>query len=167
MYWSDTAQTGICTGPPNMDTIAMKFAPLDEQMKDPYSVYSYYRNAIKLRNAFPSLAFGTVSLRDDLSDEEIAVYTKSDGIHPEVCIVMNLGGQSDTVDVSALKQQTLAGVLLAGEEEISLQEGKLTVPPYGIAVLKGVIVCIRITFLICTEHCWIFIPMKPGSGYGM
>ena len=34
------------------------------------------------------------------------------------------------------KQQTLAGVLLAGEEEISLQEGKLTVPPYGIAVLK-------------------------------
>lgn len=136
MYWSDTAQTGICTGPPDMDTIAMKFAPLDEQMKDPYSVYSYYRNAIKLRNAFPSLAFGTVSLRDDLSDEEIAVYTKSDGIHPEVCIVMNLGGQSETVDVSALKQQTLAGVLLAGEEEISLQEGKLTVPPYGIAVLK-------------------------------
>ncbi len=49
---------------------------------------------------------------------------------------MNLGGQSETVDVSALKQQTLAGVLLAGEEEISLQEGKLTVPPYGIAVLK-------------------------------
>ena len=136
MYWSDTAQTGICTGPPNMNTIAMKFAPLDEQMKDPYSVYSYYRNAIKLRNAFPSLAFGTVSLRDDLSDEEIAIYTKSDGIHPEVCIVMNLGGQSETVDVSALKQQTLAGVLLAGEEEISLQEGKLTVPPYGIAVLK-------------------------------
>ena len=136
MYWSDTAQTGICTGPPNMDTIAMKFAPLDEQMKDPYSVYNYYRNAIKLRNAFPSLAFGTVSLRDDLFDEEIAIYTKSDGIHPEVCIVMNLGGQSETVDVSALKQQTLAGVLLAGEEEISLQEGKLTVPPYGIAVLK-------------------------------
>lgn len=49
---------------------------------------------------------------------------------------MNLGGQSETVDVSALKQQTLAGVLLAGEEEFSLQEGKLTVPPYGIAVLK-------------------------------
>ena len=55
---------------------------------------------------------------------------------PCLTSLMNLGGQSETVDVSALKQQTLAGVLLAGEEEISLQEGKLTVPPYGIAVLK-------------------------------
>jgi hypothetical protein len=38
MYWSDTAQTGICTGPPNMNTIAMKFASPDEEMKDPYAV---------------------------------------------------------------------------------------------------------------------------------
>jgi len=74
MYWTASAQAeGMCAGPPDMDSFKMKFAPLDEQLKDPFSVFHYVRNAIRIRRAFPVIARGKTILLEELSGDDLCV----------------------------------------------------------------------------------------------
>lgn len=137
MYWSENAEEkGMCKGPEYMDSITMKFGSYETQKDDPLSVVNYYKQAVKIRNAFPVISHGDVIPLDDLSDDHVCVYLKEDGVNPSVLIAINLAEEEKTVDLSSQKNYSkLAAVLNTNTESIQLDGTKLTLPAFSIAVL--------------------------------
>ena len=100
-----------------------------------------------MRNAFPAIARGTTEGVDSLSDDKVAAFFRR---HPEsgdLLIVMNLRADTavkemtgavsaaDGVDSAGIDRGlTLAAVLNTGEEDITYEQGVLTLPGYSIAV---------------------------------
>ena len=75
MYWSDGEFEGM-TGDPDGATFNMKYEPYEKQKEDPYSIYNFMKQTIKLRNIFPQIARGKNELVEELSDKNICVLKK-------------------------------------------------------------------------------------------
>ncbi|MBO4279676.1 MAG: hypothetical protein J5891_07720 [Spirochaetales bacterium] len=137
MYWStDPSAEGMCAGPRDMETVAMKFASLEEQEKDEESVYSFIRQAIRVRRAFPVIACGFTDLAEPSTDS-MALFTKEKEGFDTVLIAVNLSSEAQSADISATGFDTLSAVLNTSEEKITLENGTLTLPSFSIAVLTG------------------------------
>lgn len=134
MYWSAGETEGKCAGPEYMDDIEMKFPAYDEQKDDPYSILNYYQQAVKIRDAFPSVANGMVKIADQCTDSA-AVYEKDDGEHEPVLIAMNISSEPCEIDLSSTEYAKLSAVLAVSEDRITFENGKLVLPAYGTAVL--------------------------------
>ena len=93
----------------------MKFPSAAEQMKDNLSLLTWFREVIRVRNAFPAIARGTTEGVDSLSDDNVAAFIRRDPENGDLLIVM-------------------AAVLNTGEEDITYEQGVLTMPGYSIAV---------------------------------
>ena len=140
MYWSeDPHAEGMCSGPPEMEEVSMKFAPFEDQKDDPDSIYCYVRKAIRLRNTYPAIACGKTGMIEALSGEEVcAVERKAQGTDP-VLLIFNLSEEAVKTELSVSPQAgeytVLSDMLCVGEEQASLEGSELTLPPFGIAVL--------------------------------
>ena len=135
MYWSTEAAPGICSGPPDMDDIEMKFPAYDGQKEDPYSIWNYYRQALHIRNAFPSVADGKVIVWDE-STGTTAVYEKDDGEHEPVLLAINISDQPAEVEVGGSDYRQLAALLTVSQDRVTFADGKLYLPAYAVAILK-------------------------------
>lgn len=134
MQWTDDADAvGMCDGPENMDTVKMKYGSLEDQQNDPLSIYNFYKQVIKLRNIYPSVARGTVTFDNDLSDDDICAITKSYQ-DETVTIVFNISENAKTVDISGNK--AIGGMLTTGTDVVTLKDGKLSMPAYSVVILK-------------------------------
>lgn len=137
MYWSDDPDDkDMCAGPPGMDDIRMKFAPLSEQMKDGKSIYSWFKEVIRVRGSYPAIAGGVTEKADAVCDSNVAAFFRRSETGDDLLIVMNLGGQPAEKDLSQLgKGFRLAESLTADEGKIVYKrKGALTMPAYSIAV---------------------------------
>jgi glycosidase len=160
MYWSDDPKDpDMCAGPPDMDEMSMKFAPAKAQREDGLSLWTWFREVIRVRNAFPAIARGRTEGADSISDDNVAAFFRryaesgADGgssaagaSEGDLLIVMNLradtavkeiSGEASAAggaDGSADNNLTLAAVLNTGEENITYDDGVLTLPGYSIAV---------------------------------
>ena len=132
MQWSSEEN---CLGPKDMDDFDMKYPPLNEQEKNAYSIYNYYKQAIHLRNAFPSITCGKTNIIDELSDQDYVVYQKTYE-DETVYIIISLKDETNTIDLSSLEINELSGVLQTTEEKIELDNKILIIPSYGIAIFK-------------------------------
>ncbi len=137
MYWSDNASAeGMCAGPPNMDEIQMKFPSLEQQMTDDLSLWRWFTEVIRVRNAFPAIARGTTEAVDALSDQSVAAFIRRSENDEDVLVVMNLREHTVTKDLAATGSNLrLAAVLGTNEEHITYESSSLTLPAYSIAVL--------------------------------
>ena len=139
MYWTDeedAEEAGMCAGPPDMDEIKMKFGSLAVQREDPLSVYRYYRHAMHVRAAFPVIAEGRTRTVEELSGEQICVFYKEKEELSPVLVVISTAEEEQRVDLSGLEGSFAMGaVLTTGTESPALEDGTLTLPPFGIAVL--------------------------------
>ena len=150
MYWSDDPDDpDMCAGPPDMDEFPMKFPSVSEQMKDNLSLLTWFREVIRVRNAFPAIARGTTEGVDSLSDDNVAAFMRRDPENGDLLIVMNLRADTavkettgvvsaaDSLDSTGAESSlTLAAVLNTGEEDITYEQGVLTLPGYSIAVFS-------------------------------
>ena len=148
MYWSDDPDDpDMCAGPPDMDEFPMKFSSAAEQMKDNLSLLTWFREVIRVRNAFPAIARGTTEGVDSLSDGNVAAFMRRDPENGDLLIVMNLRtdtavkemtgvvSDADGADSTGAESSlTLAAVLNTGAEDITYEQGVLTLPGYSIAV---------------------------------
>ncbi len=75
--WADDLESGMCSGPKDMDRFKMKYPALDQQAQDPFSIYNYFKSAIRLRNTFPVVARGRTCTVSELSNENICAFTRS------------------------------------------------------------------------------------------
>ena len=140
MYWSeDENALGMCTGPQDMEDFEMKFPSYETQSTDPYSVYNYYRNAIRIRNSFPVIARANTHVLEALSGKEICAFTRAadDSDLEPILILINTSEESVTVTLNgeASEYTELSAVLTVSAEEVVLDGSQLTLPSFGIAVL--------------------------------
>ena len=139
MYWtSDDTAKGMTKGPKDMDVFDMKYDPEDKQVKSDSSILSYVKQAIKLRNSFPAIARGTITLDENASGDDILVITKtpSDSSYEPVVLVYNTGEKSATLKKSDLPDgfTKLSGVLTVDKNKITEKDGTITMPKESIAV---------------------------------
>ena len=138
----------VCDGPPDMEPQAGKFGAVSQQAGDPYSVLNYFRNAIRIRNAFPVIACGRTEPLEELSDQDVGAFLRAaeetggteEAAEP-VLVVFSTSDEERRVDLSAAPDAEgfgqLSAVLTVSEEPVMLESGVLTLPPRGIAVLTA------------------------------
>lgn len=144
MNWGDGEYGDLtCKGPADMDAnISMPYGTLAEQADDSNSIYQYYRNAVRIRNAFPQIARGKTQVITQDNDY-VGVLTKEtdDG---KICIVYNASSEAQQVSLSALKQavndsmdvKKAAAVLKTSEEDITVDAEQMTLPAYSIVIYQ-------------------------------
>lgn len=114
------------------------FPPVDEQLKDEDSILNYYIRAIRLRNENPEILRGTVGICDGEFDSDVCVVTKTYE-DSKIVVIYNLSKEQKqvTVEKSACDYSKIQGyVCNYSSEKPSLDGEEITVPPYGIVVLK-------------------------------
>ena len=120
-----------------MESIKMTNGSLEDQQDDPDSIYNYFKQAIRLRNRYPEIARGIAANVENLSDKNIAAITKTyDG--KTTLLVFNLSQETQKVDISGIDlggEGTIGGMLLTGEDTITLEDNELTLPSYSMALV--------------------------------
>ena len=130
----------MCKGPDGMDSFKMKYPSYEEQAKDPYSIYNYYKSAIKLRNTFPVIARGKTAVVEDLSNDDICAFIRSADEYDDVLVVFNTSEEPVTVSLSSSQDasgcEELVYQLNTREDAVSFNGGELVLPAYSLAVLE-------------------------------
>ncbi|MBD5546611.1 MAG: alpha-amylase [Lachnospiraceae bacterium] len=138
MYFSDDKDmAGMCNGPADMDSVKMKYGSLEEQQPNPYSIYNYYKKAIRIRNAFPAIMKGSVTNLENYSDDTLTVFTKT--YEDEViCIFCNISTEPRTVQISEdiFETEEIAAGLYVDENKAMMEGNELTIPGYGIVIFS-------------------------------
>ena len=135
MYWNDARDNGTTNPPPECELPdEYPFGSLEQQKDDENSVYNYYRKAIEIRNAIPSISHGKTTAEAELNKDCVSAFRKTSELG--TCIVlMNIQEESATVDLSEYEDWMLAASLSADGNPIVLEETTLQLPAYGTAVL--------------------------------
>ncbi len=177
MQWESADAAGMCQGPKDMEKFDMTYPSLMEQASDPYSIYNYYKKAIRLRNTYPVIARGKTQPVEALSDDDIGAFVRygntglssdsndyivfdengdnigADGVISPVLgakdplykeaallIIINNADEAKTVDLGKWSgtgsSPELSYQLNVGEEVSMLDGTSLSIPSYGIAVIK-------------------------------
>ena len=132
---------GCCYLPPEntpVDSSYYYYPSVAEQMTDSASILNYYKEAMELRNRFPSIARGEVTYYPEGQNNFICVITK-EYQDEKITIVFNMDSfeQSVTLDKDILGYTELVGELYASGGEFSFDDsGALVMPPQSIAILK-------------------------------
>ena len=136
MYWSDDPDDpDVCAGPPDMDEVKLKFPSLKDQQEDELSIYSWFKQVIKVRNAFPAISMGKARLDETVSGDTVAAFFKECNGEDPVYIVINLSEETKTLSI-APDGMELSAVLNTNEEKIVFENGTLTLPSYSIAIFS-------------------------------
>lgn len=105
---------------------------VEKQMDDPLSILQYYKAAMHLRKDNPEIAFGKSTLLES-GDEDVCLMTRTYQGNT-LLIAVNLSVDDKTLPCPQ------GFSVLSGELEVwghaSLQDGELTVPAYGIALVR-------------------------------
>ena len=137
MYWSDFAGAeGICTGPAAMEDFDQEFESLESQMKDTYSIYWYYRNAFHIKSVYPEIARGLVE-NVEVEDGKVCAIKKTYN-GETIYLLFNLGNEETTVTLSKDKYsyEGLVASLEIDENKVKMEGESVTLPAYGVAVIK-------------------------------
>jgi glycosidase len=145
MFWSsDAGFEGMCDGPKDMDHFEMKYPALEEQQEDEYSIYNYYKNAIRLRNTYPVIARGTTTPVAEISDSSIGAFLRQgdaqalQGTADSLLIIFNTDKEAKEIDLSGASladgYRNLVFQLNTAENSAIIEGDILTLPSYGIAV---------------------------------
>ena len=136
MYWSeDPEAAGVCAGPPDMDEIEMKFGSWETQRQDPWSVYSYVRQAVRIRESLPVLARGKTRVLPSLSEGTSCGFLRSGDDLETVLVLVNAGTEETVLELpeEASAYRNLRAALLSADGEIRREENTVTLPAFGIA----------------------------------
>lgn len=132
---------GCCYLPPEntpVDETSYYYPSVAEQEVDSESILNYYKQAMKLRNMFPSIARGKVENFSSDDNSYICVIRKTYQ-DESIVIVFNLDSFEQTIslDLSSLNVSKKAGELLIDtNQKVKLDGNKLVMPPNSIVILK-------------------------------
>ncbi|MBR1692557.1 MAG: DUF3459 domain-containing protein [Lachnospiraceae bacterium] len=143
MYWSDDSDAPyMCDGPKDADSVKQKFGSLETQKEEEYSVYSYVKQVIRLRNTYPAIARGTNENLDEWTNEHICALKKTYE-DEELILIYNISEEEQTLDLSEvtlrnqkLTEKNVSASLLTEEGQTVTVDGQtLTLPPYSVVIL--------------------------------
>lgn len=137
-FMEDKGAEGMCKGPADMDAVKMKYGSLEEQEAEPYSVYHYYKKAIRLRSLYPAIRKGTAENLESFSDDTLTAFSKTYE-DEKLYLFCNVSPETRTVLLGELSKETegIAEELCVDENRAVLEEDTLTIPGYGVVILKS------------------------------
>ena len=134
-FWNDARDNGTTTPPPECELPEeYPFGSLETQMADDNSLWNYYRQAIAIRQALPTLSHGRTTAETALNAGCVSAFRKTWN-DQAVIVLMNIDTVAASVDLSAYSDWTLAATLSADGNEIVLNDTTLELPAFGTAVL--------------------------------
>ena len=139
MVWNEARNDGTTNPPPECQLPEeYPFGSLETQRYDDASVYNYYRQIIAIRNALPVISHGRTTAETALNEGCVSAQRKTWG--DERCIIlMNIDTQAAQVDLSAYADWTLTVSVSADGNEIVMDGSALTIPAFGVAILRPVV----------------------------
>ncbi len=133
---------GYCVTSPEgtpVDAGSYYYPSVAEQMADESSILNYYKQAMTLRNRFPSIARGTVENLPVEDNSYLCVLRKTYR-DETITIVFNLDAFEQTLSISQslLGSGQMVGELYAASEGTASvsADGTITLPPYSIVIFK-------------------------------
>jgi len=137
MRWSDADGTGTPDPPAGADDVEQKLPALDAQRNDPYSLFNYYRRALRIRNENPGIARGAAQEAAILTSGAVCAILKTYG-DGKLLLVYNIGAEGAELSIGGTEYgaYALRGYLTVDEDPVTLADGTLWLPSYAIAVLR-------------------------------
>ena len=145
MLWSmDPATEGMCSGPADMEPQKVLYGSLEEQRKDPNSIYNFYKEIIRWRNTYPAIARGMTEIPENETSEDGYEDGRICAIHrswedSDVMIFFNISPEDCTI--TAPQNYELADWVNATDasKAVTCKKDILSLPAYSVAilVLKG------------------------------
>lgn len=152
MVWSSNEKSSYQTnGPKDADSgIEQSFEGVEEQLKDSDSILNYYRKAFNLRNQYPAIARGKITIDDRFTDEHHALIKKSyianedykdikTGETDEILILYNTSPDEEyTFEFRGTEYESMSllGFLTVDNSEIKKENGKISLPARSVAYMR-------------------------------
>jgi glycosidase len=138
MIWSKTSNTGKTNGPPGNDKPYWNVSGVAEQLGDANSILRFYIDALKLKNRYPAIHWGSPSMITTTAENSISAYRINTGAdEKDLAVVHNLSGSGQTVTISGAS--VIGGTLSASgaaAAKPTLSGNSLTMPAYTTAVIE-------------------------------
>ena len=135
MYWNAARNDGTTDPPPECQLPeSYPLGSLEEQRNDDGSVYSYYRQAIAIRNAVPALSHGATTAETALNRGCVSAFRKTCDLG-ECIVLMNISPETAETDLTGYADWYPAASLSADGNPVAMEDGILTLPAFGTAVL--------------------------------
>lgn len=121
------------------DQTQPKFENVRQQRENGDSILNFFLQAVRLRDSFDSITRANPTVSQELSTDQVLVLDRYANDSQSV-LVFNLSNTQQEVDLSTVTisdlPAELGGVLLTGDQEIKLENNKLILPAYSMALLK-------------------------------
>ena len=137
MRWSRTNRSGETRGPAWNSTPYWDASSVEEQLTDENSILRFYIEAIKLKNSYPQIHWGSPSIITTSQGNSVAAYRINSGTNEkDLAIVHNLSNTGRTVTITGAA--SLGGTLTASSAAAkpSLSGASLTLPAFTTAVIE-------------------------------
>ena len=100
MHWSDDPQAaGMCAGPAGMETILMEYGSLEKQASDPDSIFSYVREAVRIRESLPAIARGKTVRIPELEEDRFVGFLRTGAAEQETADADGAGDADGAEDI--------------------------------------------------------------------
>ena len=141
MVWNEARDNGTTNPPPECELPEeYPLGSLEVQKNDDNSLYNYYRLLIAIRKALPIISHGRTTAETALNVGCVSAQRKT--WNDESCIIlMNVDTVCADVDLSAYSDWEVVVTLSAdgGEFEMASDNSVLSMPAYGVAILRPVV----------------------------
>lgn len=135
MVWSASGGAGQTSWRKPVLSTSETVIPVDEQLNDPESLLSHYRELIQWRTTSRSLAEGDV-VSYSTEVEGLMAYIRRTA-EEQVLVVHNLSGQEQEMKLNEGETElSFAAILYRNNPKAALNDQVLNVPPYTTVVLK-------------------------------
>ena len=142
MYWSDDPHApGMCAGPAGLDEIRMEYGSLEKQISDPDSIFSYVREAVRIRESLPAVSRGRTVRVPELEEESFVGFLREYSVDQgadSVLVLINTGDTEVTrrLPDSVARYTDLRAALYTGDRNARLNGREITIPAGGILFLQ-------------------------------
>ena len=142
MYWSDDPHApGMCAGPAGLDEIRMEYGSLEKQISDPDSIFSYVREAVRIRESLPAVSRGRTVRVPELEEESFVGFLREYSVDQgadSVLVLINTGDTEVTrrLPDSVARYTDLCAALYTGDRNARLNGREITIPAGGILFLQ-------------------------------
>ena len=142
MYWSDDPHApGMCAGPAGLDEIRMEYGSLEKQISDPDSIFSYLREAVRIRESLPAVSKGRTVRVPELEEESFVGFLREYSVDQgadSVLVLINTGDTEVTrrLPDSVARYTDLRAALYTGDRNARLNGREITIPAGGILFLQ-------------------------------
>ena len=142
MYWSDDPHApGMCAGPAGLDGIRMEYGSLEKQISDPDSIFSYVREAVRIRESLPAVSRGRTVRVPELEEESFVGFLREYSVDQgadSVLVLINTGDTEVTrrLPDSVARYTDLRAALYTGDRNARLNDREITIPAGGILFLQ-------------------------------